>query len=133
VEDCAVDVEQLSETFGARVSELVLEVTNEKKEPGLTREMRKRLDRERLAKVSQDAKLIKMIDRIDNLLDLAGAEPEFKIQYAQESDLLMAEALGINGDGRSWVFSVLRVEYITTLNTVLAKAKEELINRTVKG
>jgi len=38
-------------------------------------------------------KVIKMTDRIDNLLEMGGAPWDFKVMYAQES-IMLAEAVG---------------------------------------
>jgi (p)ppGpp synthase/HD superfamily hydrolase len=74
--------------FGVEV--IVTQLTNPSKIcPKLNRAARKKMDREHLAHVSPAAKVIKMIDRYDNLCDVAEAEDDFKRVYAQESLLLV--------------------------------------------
>jgi guanosine-3',5'-bis(diphosphate) 3'-pyrophosphohydrolase len=63
---------------------LVIELTNVKY-PGLNRKERKKLDWERLSKVSRAAKIIKMFDRIDNLREMVDAPNDFKKLYLFES------------------------------------------------
>lgn len=63
---------------------LVIELTNVK-HPGLNRRERKKLDWERLSKVSRPAKIIKMFDRIDNLREMVDAPNDFKKLYLDES------------------------------------------------
>ncbi len=63
---------------------LVIELTNVK-HPGVNRKERKKLDWERLSKVSRPAKIIKMFDRIDNLREMVDAPNDFKKLYLFES------------------------------------------------
>jgi (p)ppGpp synthase/HD superfamily hydrolase len=74
LEDTTITREDISIRFGAPVLNLVLELTNTSKATGLSRSDRKRLDRERLALVSPEAKLIKLCDRLDNLRDILADE-----------------------------------------------------------
>lgn len=77
---------------------IVCELTNpSKKHPELNRAARKAMDREHLATVSREAKIIKLLDRIDNLNEMVGADDDFKRLYAEESRAL-AEALRVPGD-----------------------------------
>ena len=93
VEDCpGITIGMIRNEFGNRISKLVGWLTNEKHKPNLPRAERKRLDRERLAKAPAEAKIIKLLDRIDNLSDGAGLDENFKKLYAQES-ILLAEVL----------------------------------------
>lgn len=80
---------------GWDVLRLVLELTNTTKQLPipLSRAERKKYDRERLMHVSLDAKIIKLVDRIDNVLDMKGAPEDFARLYLEESKLL-ASALG---------------------------------------
>lgn len=85
VEDCGVTVEQLRDQFGDKVAELVDWMTNRSKQTGLPREKRKKIDRDRLAKAPQDAKILKLFDRVDNLSDAAAFQGSFRKLYANES------------------------------------------------
>ena len=95
LEDCPdVSHEGLSITFGRQVADLVLEVTNPSKQfPDLPRHARKALDRDHLAGASHGAKIIKLVDRTDNLLDMLGADRDFKQLYLDETRLLYQRAL----------------------------------------
>lgn len=64
--------------------DLVWELTNVKQK-GLKRPEQKAFDRDRLYKASRAAKIIKLLDRIDNLHDMGGAPVDFKKLYLEES------------------------------------------------
>ena len=93
VEDTDVELKEVSDLFGAGVAELVNELTNPSKGSSAPRDQRKALDRNHLTKVSREAKIIKLLDRIDNLSDKTGAPSDFMSTYLEESRLL-AEAIG---------------------------------------
>lgn len=94
IEDCKnVDYNNIALEFGTKVAELVLELTShskQDKEVGKkNRKERKIADREYLSKVSNDAKIIKACDRIDNLMELPEEEAGgFYYKYLEESKLL---------------------------------------------
>lgn len=93
LEDTKTTPVDLETEFGPKVLKLVIELTNVSTGLDLPRAERKRLDREHIARVSVEAKRIKMLDRIDNLNDMNGSEKDFAMLYAEESKLL-AEAIG---------------------------------------
>lgn len=90
VEDCGVSLETISQRSGSTIGNLVKELTNTSKIdlPRASREERRAADRARLAKVSPEAKIIKMIDRIDNLRELDGAPIDFILLYCDEVEKL---------------------------------------------
>lgn len=88
VEDCGVSSDEIATKFSVEVRDLVIELTNPSKGSTLTRRERKDMDREHLSKVSRWAKIIKAIDRLDNLKDMRRAEAGFRRLYANESKLL---------------------------------------------
>ncbi len=92
VEDCGVNLGQLNTIFGRDVSNLVSELTNLVYPPELNRKTRKELDRGRIKNISKEAKVIKLIDRIDNLGEIPLDSPFLKV-YVAESDLLLRECL----------------------------------------
>ena len=85
VEDTSVTPEEIQAKFGENVSNLVCELTNSTKRLRVSWEVIKRIDRERLAQCSDQAKVIKMVDRIDNLRSCGEASREWRVQYAKES------------------------------------------------
>lgn len=92
LEDCDVTVQEIASKFNNRVAKLVLDLTNVSKkevdENGnmLPRAERKRLDAERISKISNEAKLIKLADRLDNIRDLSTSKDrQFAQKYAQET------------------------------------------------
>ncbi len=72
VEDTATSPEELAREFGAVICRIVLEVSDDKRLPG---EARKRLQVETAALASQQAKLVKLADKICNLRDIASSPP----------------------------------------------------------
>jgi len=92
-EDCAPDWRSvIKNRFPENVYELVDELTNREHHPGVDRKSRKNADRERLRLVGRWAKIIKLVDRIDNLRDMDQADSGFMNLYLQES-LLLANVL----------------------------------------
>lgn len=92
-EDSGVTSKQLESEFGSRVAKLVDELTNPSKNyPDLPRSDRKKMDREHLVTVSDSAKFIKCMDRLDNIWEMNDAPDEFKLVYGKES-LLLADVL----------------------------------------
>jgi GTP diphosphokinase / guanosine-3',5'-bis(diphosphate) 3'-diphosphatase len=72
VEDTATTPEELRELFGARVAGIVAEVTDDKTLP---KEERKRLQVEHAPRLSAEAKLVKLADKICNVRDVAMHPP----------------------------------------------------------
>jgi len=93
LEDTNRTAAEIGDRFGSEVVRLVLELTNPSKGLDTPRAERKRIDREHLAKASHEAKLLKLLDRIDNLCELEGAPRGFQRLYANESALLL-DAIG---------------------------------------
>ena len=108
VEDTSVQISDIIEWFGEDVAKLVSELTNDKAIEG-TREERKRAQRLKLKDASYEAKVIKLIDRIDNLNELPQAQ-SFTFLYAKESLLLLNEALtGVDQDLESELHNIIMV------------------------
>lgn len=83
------DIETLADSFSPTVVSIVSELTNS--EQG-NRAERKRKYNLKLAAASQAAKIIKLLDREDNLLDMPEGET-FRRIYAKETKALI-EAIG---------------------------------------
>ena len=93
-EDTDLTPAEIDAVLGPVVAALVVELTNPSKgRRDMPRKDRKAMDRAHLATVSYDAKIIKMLDRIDNLSDPDAAPRTFRGLYAMESALL-ADAIG---------------------------------------
>ena len=91
IEDCGVRYLELLDAFGGEVADLVKELTNVKR-AGMNRAAQKAADHARLATRSLEAKLIKLIDRIDNLKELPRDDGFWRVYAAESRDL--AEAVG---------------------------------------
>lgn len=90
LEDTKVSREEIEKETSPLVGNLVDQMTNRSKASGLSRAERKAMDRERLSTVSMEAKKIKILDRIDNLLEMTDAPVDFKKRYTDESLFLAA-------------------------------------------
>ena len=72
VEDTATTPRELEEAFGPRIARIVAEVTDDKT---LSKAERKRLQIEHAGRLSPEAKLVKLADKICNLRDVAERPP----------------------------------------------------------
>ncbi len=70
VEKAGVNEEQLDDAFGHRVTRIVMELTDE---PGLSEATRRWYQIEKAPKLSRQAKLIKLADKLCNLRDIVAA------------------------------------------------------------
>jgi (p)ppGpp synthase/HD superfamily hydrolase len=98
VEDCDVSFDDIRNKFGQNVMELVAWLTNRSKGMKLRRSDRKKIDRSVIKCAPKEAKIIKLLDRIDNLGEMSTNDPEkqdvsFMELYAYES-IDLAEAIG---------------------------------------
>lgn len=88
---------QFPDEIGKRVVELVVAVTNQytkANHPSWNRKYRKEAEADRLGRASKGAKVLKMLDRLDNVSDLANADLDFALLYERET----AQLLGQIGD-----------------------------------
>jgi (p)ppGpp synthase/HD superfamily hydrolase len=95
IEDTEATHDDIRTLFGRKVHSLVDELTNKYKAEGssMNRAERKKFECERLSRCSREAKIIKLIDRIDNLLEMDGAELPFLEKYCNES-VELSKAIG---------------------------------------
>ena len=89
LEDTDTTKQEIADKFGQRVADLVEELTDVSKPEDGNRQTRKALDRERISKVSADAKTIKLADLIDNTVDIVTHDPDFAKVYLEEKRLLL--------------------------------------------
>ena len=121
VEDCTISIASIKRLFGNEVGNLVYEVTNqfEKKDaPHLNRKKRKQLEFARLAKASDEAKAIKLADRIDNLGEMPVNHQEargFFPKFLSESEALLDAVKGNN------VLSKELADVIKQLQTIIKR------------
>jgi (p)ppGpp synthase/HD superfamily hydrolase len=93
VEDTPITLNEIKSEFGPCVARLVGELTKPGVISGATRSEKKAFEIAYLAGASREAKIIKLLDRIDNLLDIRDAPKDFAELYCQESRHL-ADAIG---------------------------------------
>jgi guanosine-3',5'-bis(diphosphate) 3'-pyrophosphohydrolase len=72
IEDTETTAAELEETFAAQITQIVLEVTDDK---SLTKEVRKQLQIEHAPQLSRQAKTVKLADKICNLRDTLTQPP----------------------------------------------------------
>jgi (p)ppGpp synthase/HD superfamily hydrolase len=87
VEDTPVSLEEIRMDFGDRIANIVEELTDvytSAKYPNLNRKERKKLEIERLSKISKEAQTIKLSDIIDNIPSIMDNDPGFGRVYIQE-------------------------------------------------
>lgn len=82
IEDTETTADELRENFGDAVTDIVLEVTDDK---SLPKAERKRLQIEHAAHASPQAKLVKLADKICNLRDILASPPaDWSVARKQE-------------------------------------------------
>ena len=82
IEDTETTVEELQALFGAKIASVVLEVTDDK---SLDKQVRKQQQVEHAPHMSNEAKLIKLADKISNLRDILATPPtDWSAQRKQE-------------------------------------------------
>lgn len=95
-EDCGAMIDDLARVFGADVAGLVDELTNRSKQthPTANRAQRKAIDIARIAEAGLAARKIKLVDRLDNLKEVANGPLDFIALYCKESAALLAALKG---------------------------------------
>lgn len=118
VEDCGISANTIDSTFSVVIGNYVRQLTNPSKEyPHLSRRKRKQMDLEHIAKISKPVKVIKMIDRMDNLNDFPLDNQE-AIDFVR--DLYYNESLKLYDvvkDGDYWI----GVEFAECLENIRKK------------
>jgi (p)ppGpp synthase/HD superfamily hydrolase len=106
--------------YGDRVMHLVKALTNPSKEfSDLNREKRKKIDRDHYANAYIYTKLMKMIDRLDNLNELSiEQDPGFVSLYCTESALLLEAIESTTPYASSSHFGVLAAEMRTKIDSL---------------
>lgn len=104
IEDTETTAEELTERFGEHVCDLVLEVTDDK---SLEKLERKRLQVIKAPIKSDDAKMIKLADKIANLRDLKSSPPpdwgnERIGAYVQFAEMVAGGCRGTNVHLEGW-------------------------------
>ena len=97
VEDTETSFEELEQEFGAEVSELVRELTDDK---SLRKEERKRLQIEHARTASERAKRLKIADKISNVRDILDTPPESwsderRLEYLDWAGKVVSQCRGV--------------------------------------
>jgi len=116
IEDCGVKRSYIDYEYGSLVEKYVSALTNTSKSVSKSRQARKILDAERIKLIPNECKVIKLIDRIDNLREIPESADFAKI-YAKESlNLLNISLRGID--------EPLENEYENICNYLLGNSNE---------
>lgn len=99
IEECGISAPELERSLPSELVQVVAELTNPSKQfPKLSRPERKAMDRSHLSQVSDVAKLVKLVDRTDNLIELScdlkldqkiAPDKTFAETYREESKALL--------------------------------------------
>lgn len=89
IEDTSITETDVQKEFGFRIAKLVVELTDISKPEDGNRAFRKAMDRDKLAKVSDDAQTIKLADLISNGKDIAVNDPKFAKVFLNEKRQLL--------------------------------------------
>jgi (p)ppGpp synthase/HD superfamily hydrolase len=100
VEDTPVSQYRIKQVFGERIARYVYWLTDRSTPEDGTRAVRKRIDREHIAKAPACVKTIKLADLIDNTDSIVKHDPGFAKVYLAEKRLLL-EVLK-QGDADLW-------------------------------
>jgi (p)ppGpp synthase/HD superfamily hydrolase len=123
LEDTEVTPAELQDVFGERVTLLVIEVTDVSRLEDGSREVRKRLDREHLARSSPDGATIKLADLIDNTGSIVEHDKAFAKAYLREKEAL----LGVlkHGNTELWerAYSTLQAAQLKLIHASLERGK----------
>lgn len=80
VEDCPISLDEIHQQFNHKVASMVEELTNKYTKdayPNYSRKARKSYENRRLARISEEAKLIKIADRLDNVQSFVKDDPKW--------------------------------------------------------
>jgi len=98
VEDTTATSAEIEDLFGPAVAGLVAEMTDDKSLPKMRR---KELQIEHASELSDDAKLLKLADKISNVRDLAATPPhgwslQRQIEYLDWTEAVISGCRGVN-------------------------------------
>ena len=88
VEDTPVTLDCIERDFGSSIASLVRELTDVSKPGDGNRAVRKTIDREYLAQVSDRAQTVKLTDLIDNCTDITRHDVAFARVFLDEMEAL---------------------------------------------
>ena len=83
IEDTDATYKELELLFGQDIANLVFEVTTDAKEKNKIGKLNYLKDK--VLKISDDALILKLSDRLDNVRDLVNANKDFQIKYSNET------------------------------------------------
>lgn len=94
IEDCGITPTVLSDYFPTEVVDMVVYLTNYRKDCGLSNRLRRIADLERIATAPLDVRIIKLCDRTDNVRDSLRAEIGFRRSYIVKAQTFLDRIRG---------------------------------------
>lgn len=104
IEDCPVSAEELAAEFGPRIAALVVEVSNPKKVPGMSKADRLAAVVNHLAASSYGGASIKLADMLDNSSNVAEHDPAFAKWYLPQ----IAAKVAVLGHGHPELLAMVK-------------------------
>jgi len=101
IEDTPTTAAEIAERVSPEVAEIVGWLTDKytkEAHPDLNRKARKERERQRLAGAPVEARTLKLLDRLSNLVDMRGATAGFQRLYADESEALLGALAGTHAE-----------------------------------
>lgn len=120
IEDTSTTAMELNELFGPRITQLVVELTDQYTlfRDG-NRAMRKQKECQRLSKISPEAQTIKLADLIDNTKSIVERDPEFAKVYLKEKE----NVLKVLTKGDSGLYEMAMISLNQGLNKIAGVAQ----------
>jgi len=91
LEDTHVEPETLAREFGQEIMTIVFDLTLDL---GIPRAERIRKMLERAPKMTKEAQIVKLADRLDNMRDMGGRDPAFIKRYCEEASQIVRKLQG---------------------------------------
>jgi len=88
IEDCNISIEEIEKEFGSFVASIVQELTNDNE--AIKKFGKKQYMIYKVLTITNYALVIKLADRLHNIIDIDGAEKSWREKYIDETQLLIS-------------------------------------------
>lgn len=112
VEDTAVTIELVEESFNEEVARLVSWLTDVSTPEDGNRQRRKDLDRRHIELAPAEAQIVKCADVIDNTASIAEHDPSFAKVYLNEVEALLHSMRPTVKDTEIWKFAIYQINRV---------------------
>lgn len=107
IEDTETTYTEIETQFGAKVADLVVELTSDKEEKNKVG--KSEYLTEKINSISPDARLIKLLDRYDNVAGLEQSPAEFARYYAKQTEYIINHYKGEFSDPEKIIVEQIRI------------------------